>query len=295
MKISFIGLGNMGLPMAKNLLNAQFNVTGSDLSQTALELFQSYGGVIATEQPQIFQDADVIITMLPSSDSVRNFYLGEQGILKSLRTGTLMIDCSSIAASVSREVAEAAHEKGIAMVDAPVSGGILAAQAGSLTFMVGGSTAEFKQAYNVLEAMGKNIFHAGDSGAGQIAKACNNMLLAINMIGSSEALNLAMQHGLDPHIMSNIIQNSSGANWCVEKYNPVPHVLENVPSSKGYSAGFMTDLMLKDLGLSIDAASEVHAHVTLGAMAKEIYTTHSRNGHGKTDFSSIFNLISEKS
>lgn len=293
MNIFFIGLGNMGLPMAKNLIEAQLSVIGSDLSQTALDTFQSYGGLLAKDNAELIQDADVIITMLPSSESVKEFYMGEQGILKSLKQGTLIIDCSSIAASISREVAQVANDLGIDIVDAPVSGGIIAAQAATLTFMVGGTKAQFNQARLVLEKMGKNIFHAGEHGSGQVAKACNNMLLAINMIGTSEALNLAMQHGLDPKVMSEIIQNSSGANWCVEKYNPVPDVLENVPSSHGYTAGFMTDLMLKDLGLSMDAASEVKAPVFLGALAKNIYITHSRNGHGRLDFSSIFNLISK--
>lgn len=293
MNIFFIGLGNMGLPMAKNLIEAQLSVIGSDLSQTALDTFQSYGGLLAKDHAELIQDADVIITMLPSSESVKEFYMGEQGILKSLKQGTLIIDCSSIAASISREVAQVANDLGIDIVDAPVSGGIIAAQAATLTFMVGGTKAQFNQARLILEKMGKNIFHAGEHGSGQVAKACNNMLLAINMIGTSEALNLAMQHGLDPKVMSEIIQNSSGANWCVEKYNPVPDVLENVPSSHGYTAGFMTDLMLKDLGLSMDAASEVKAPVFLGALARNIYITHSRNGHGRLDFSSIFNLISK--
>lgn len=293
MNIFFIGLGNMGLPMAKNLIEAQLSVIGSDLSQTALDTFQSYGGLLAKDHTELIQDADVIITMLPSSESVKEFYMGEQGILKSLKQGTLIIDCSSIAASITREVAQVAHDLGIDIVDAPVSGGIIAAQAATLTFMVGGTKAQFNQARLILEKMGKNIFHAGEHGSGQVAKACNNMLLAINMIGTSEALNLAMQHGLDPKVMSEIIQNSSGANWCIEKYNPVPDVLENVPSSHGYTAGFMTDLMLKDLGLSMDAASEVKAPVFLGALAKNIYITHSRNGHGRLDFSSIFNLISK--
>jgi 3-hydroxyisobutyrate dehydrogenase len=293
MNISFIGLGNMGLPMAKNLIDAQFNVMGSDLSQAALDAFEHYGGIPAKNKQQLIQNADVIITMLPSSESVKNFYIGEQGVLKQLKPGTQVIDCSSIAASVSREVAQVAKDFGIEIVDAPVSGGVIAAQAGTLTFMVGGSEAQFNQAHSILEKMGKSIFHAGESGSGQIAKASNNMLLAINMIGTSEALNLAIQHGLDPRVMSEIIQNSSGANWCVEKYNPVPDVLENVPSSQGYIAGFMTDLMLKDLGLAMQAATEAKSSVLLGTLARNIFTTHSQNGYGKSDFSSVFNLISK--
>ena len=291
MNISFIGLGNMGLPMAKNLLSAQWKVTGLDLSPEAVAAFKSLGGV-AVDHKHVLQDADVVITMLPNSESVRNFYVGDQGILKSLKKGSLIIDCSSIAALTSREVSNFAESMGVDCVDAPVSGGTLAAQAASLTFMVGGSKLQFERAKSILEKMGKNIFHAGEHGAGQIAKASNNMLLAINMIGTSEALNLAMRHGLDPKVMSEIIQNSSGANWCVEKYNPVPDVLENVPSSQGYIAGFMTDLMLKDLGLSLDAASEVDAQVSLGTLAQTIYSKNSQSGHGKTDFSSIFNLVS---
>lgn len=283
----------MGLPMAKNLIDAQFNVMGSDLSQAALDAFEHYGGIPAKNKQRLIQNADVIITMLPSSESVKNFYIGEQGVLKQLKPGTQVIDCSSIAASVSREVAQVAKDFGIEIVDAPVSGGVIAAQAGTLTFMVGGSEAQFNQAHSILEKMGKSIFHAGESGSGQIAKASNNMLLAINMIGTSEALNLAIQHGLDPRVMSEIIQNSSGANWCVEKYNPVPDVLENVPSSQGYIAGFMTDLMLKDLGLAMQAATEAKSSVLLGTLARNIFTTHSQNGYGKSDFSSVFNLISK--
>lgn len=279
--------------MAKNLIDAQFNVMGSDLSQAALDAFEHYGGIPAKNKQQLIQNADVIITMLPSSESVKNFYIGEQGVLKQLKPGTQVIDCSSIAASVSREVAQVAKDFGIEIVDAPVSGGVIAAQAGTLTFMVGGSEAQFNQAHSILEKMGKSIFHAGESGSGQIAKASNNMLLAINMIGTSEALNLAIQHGLDPRVMSEIIQNSSGANWCVEKYNPVPDVLENVPSSQGYIAGFMTDLMLKDLGLAMQAATEAKSSVLLGTLARNIFTTHSQNGYGKSDFSSVFNLISK--
>lgn len=292
MNISFIGLGNMGLPMAKNLLDAKFKVTGSDLSTAALETFKSYGGIVASGE-ELIKDADVIITMLPNSESVKNFYLGKNGILQSLAPEMLIIDCSSIAASVSREVAEAAQKVGVLKIDAPVSGGIMGAHAGTLTFMVGGSEKEFDKAHQVLEKMGKNIFHAGAHGAGQVAKACNNMLLAINMIGTCEALNLAIQHGLDPKIVSTIIQNSSGANWCLEKYNPVPGVLDTAPSSNGYKAGFMTDLMLKDLGLSLEAASEAKSPVFLGALAKNLFNLHSQNGHGKTDCSSIFNLISK--
>lgn len=279
--------------MAKNLIDAQFNVMGSDLSQAALDAFEHYGGIPAKNKQRLIQNADVIITMLPSSESVKNFYIGEQGVLKQLKPGTQVIDCSSIAASVSREVAQVAKDFGIEIVDAPVSGGVIAAQAGTLTFMVGGSEAQFNQAHSILEKMGKSIFHAGESGSGQIAKASNNMLLAINMIGTSEALNLAIQHGLDPRVMSEIIQNSSGANWCVEKYNPVPDVLENVPSSQGYIAGFMTDLMLKDLGLAMQAATEAKSSVLLGTLARNIFTTHSQNGYGKSDFSSVFNLISK--
>ncbi|MHC3124632.1 3-hydroxyisobutyrate dehydrogenase [Acinetobacter sp. GN11] len=295
MNISFIGLGNMGLPMAKNLIEAQFTVTGSDLTQEALVKLKNYGGKVSENLQQSAQNADVVVTMLPNSESIKSLFFGSDGLLGILPPKTLIIDCSSIAASVSREIAIAAEFKGIDIVDAPVSGGILAAKAGTLTFMVGGSEQQFEKAKPILEKMGKKIFHAGNHGAGQIAKACNNMLLAINMIGTSEALNVAIQHGLDPKIISDIIQNSTGGNWCVEKYNPVPNVLENVPSSNNYVAGFMTDLMLKDLGLSIAAASEVNATVLMGELAKNIYSSHSQNGNGKTDFSSIFNFISQTS
>lgn len=289
--ILFIGLGNMGFPMAKNLLDKGIQVIGSDYSEKVMNDFRSLGANTWSNGEKL-PGVDVVITMLPNSSIVKDLYLGETGILKQLKKDSLLIDCSSIDASTTREIAEASKNLGINMVDAPVSGGIMAAQAGTLTFMVGGDTQSYERASAFLEKMGKNIFYAGDHGAGQIAKACNNMLLAINMIGTCEALNLAQLNGLDPKIISQIIQNSSGNNWCVNTYNPIPDVLPNAPSSNGYTAGFMTELMLKDLGLSMNAAAESNATVYMGALAKNIFLQHALQGYGKADFSSVFNLIS---
>lgn len=292
MKIAFIGLGNMGLPMAKNLVKAGFTVTGYDLSGAALQALEAAGGKTADSAAQAAQDAQVVVSMLPAAAHVKSLYLGGgQGLLAQLAPGALIIDSSTISASAAREVAVAARSKGIDMVDAPVSGGTAAAEAGTLTFMVGGDSAQLERARAVLEKMGKNIFHAGDHGAGQTAKVCNNMLLGIIMSGTCEALQLGIANGLDPKVLSEIIGKSSGASWVVNSYNPCPGTLENVPSARGYNGGFATDLMLKDLGLAVEAATDIRASVPLGGLARNMFALHSAAGNGKLDCGSIFNMF----
>jgi 3-hydroxyisobutyrate dehydrogenase len=202
----------------------------------------------------------------------------------------LLIDCSTISPKVSQAVAAAAKSKGFAMIDAPVSGGTAGAQAASLTFMVGGDVADVDRARPLLEKMGKNIFHAGASGSGQTVKVCNNMLLGIQMLGTSEALRLGVANGIDPKVLSDIMSKSSGRNWVLELYNPCPGVMENVPSSRAYAGGFGVDLMLKDLGLATENASDLDANVPLGELSRKLYEEHSKAGNGQLDFSSIFNL-----
>jgi len=294
MKIAFIGLGNMGGPMAMNLLKAGHTLSAFDLSADACKKFGAEGLPIAKSAAETVADAEVVISMLPASAHVEGLFLGsdgQSGLLESIRPGTLVIDSSTIAAATSRKVAQAAAAKGIAMIDAPVSGGTGGAVAGTLTFMVGGETADLERARPVLEKMGANIFHAGAAGAGQTAKICNNMLLGILMIGTSEALALGVANGLDPKVLSEIMRRSSGGNWALEKYNPMPGVMESSPASKNYAGGFGTDLMLKDLGLAQENATAVRAATPLGGLARSLYAAHSLAGNGALDFSSVLKLL----
>jgi 3-hydroxyisobutyrate dehydrogenase len=299
MKIAFIGLGHMGGPMALNLRKAGFAVKAFDLSDEACKKYAAEGLAIAASAAESVADADVVISMLPASAHVEGLFLGsgggKPGLLDSIRAGTLVIDSSTIAAATSRKVADAAAAKGIAMIDAPVSGGTGGAIAGTLTFMVGGEADDLERARPVLEKMGANIFHAGGVGAGQTAKICNNMLLGILMIGTSEALALGVANGLDPKVLSEIMRRSSGGNWALEKYNPMPGVMETAPASKNYAGGFGTDLMLKDLGLAQENATAVRAATPLGGLARSLYAAHSLAGHGALDFSSVLKLLQKAS
>ena len=289
-KIVFIGLGNMGLPMAQNLARAGHAVTGFDLMPASVQQFVAGGGLSAGDQAAAIAAADVVITMLPASRHVQGAYLGDTGILAQAKAGALLIDCSTIAPEVSREVAAAATAKGLRMIDAPVSGGTAGAAGGTLTFMVGGAEADLASARPYLEQMGKNIFHAGPGGSGQTVKICNNMLLGILMIGTSEAIRLGVANGLDPKVVSDVMAKSSGRNWTLEVYNPCPGVAENVPAARGYTGGFGVDLMLKDLGLAVESAGASGASVPLGELARQLYDLHSKSGAGGLDFSSIYKL-----
>ena len=286
--IGFIGLGNMGGPMANNLLKAGYSVKGFDLVPAALENFASNGGQVCTNAKDVTVNVDVLISMLPASVHVENLYLDpESGILKHIQPQTLVIDCSTIAPASTRKVSLAAGELAINMIDAPVSGGVGGAVAGSLTFIVGGSKPAFDIALSVLQDMGKNIFHAGEAGAGQVAKICNNMLLSILMSGTAEALQLGVDNGLDPSVLSEIMQKSSGGNWALEVYNPYPGVMDGVPASNNYEGGFLVDLMIKDLGLAMEAGLDKGASTPLGSLARNLYINHAKKGNGRKDFSSI--------
>ena len=289
--IAFIGLGNMGGPMALNLLQAGFGLTVFDLSPSALQTAQAAGAKLAGSAVEAAAGADIIVSMLPASAHVEDLYLGSGGVLQVVKPGTLIVDCSTIAPQTAKTVYQAAQAAGCAMIDAPVSGGTAGAAAGTLTFIVGGESDALERARPLLEKMGKNIFHAGDQGAGQVAKICNNMLLAIHMIGTAEALNLGTSMGLDAKVLSEIINKSSGRNWSSELYNPFPGAMENVPASRGYSGGFGVDLMLKDLGLAQEAALHAKAATPLGALARNLYHLHSLAGNGRLDFSSILQLL----
>ena len=294
MKVAFIGLGNMGLPMALNLLRAGYSVTGFDLVQSQIDAFSAAGGLPEKSAALAVNDADIMISMLPASRHVESLYLGDAGILAHANPHTLLIDCSTISPKVAQDVAKAAKAKGFAMMDAPVSGGTAGAQAATLTFMVGSDAKDLERARPLLEKMGKNIFHAGGNGSGQTVKVCNNMLLGIQMLGTSEALRLGIANGMDPKILSGIMTKSSGRNWALELYNPCPNVMENVPSSKNYAGGFGVDLMLKDLGLAVENAHDLNASTPLGELAHQLYELHSKAGNGALDFSSVFNLTKVK-
>jgi len=245
-QIGFIGLGNMGLPMAQNLMKAGHGVIGFDIEKSAGERFGSAGGVAATAIDVACAGAEVVITMLPSGRDVRDVYLAQGGVLASAPNGTLLIDCSTIDVESARAVAAAAAVNELAMVDAPVSGGVAGAQAGTLTFMVGGSEQALERARPVLAQMGKTIVHAGSSGTGQAAKICNNMILGVSMIAVSEAFLLAEKLGLDAQRLFEIVSQSSGQCWSLTNYCPVPGPVPASPANRDYQAGFTAAMMLKD-------------------------------------------------
>ncbi|MCA0914705.1 3-hydroxyisobutyrate dehydrogenase [Marinobacter nauticus] len=289
-KITFIGLGNMGAPMAANLLKAGHDVTVFDLSKPAVEALVAEGARTADSGKAAAEGAECVITMLPAGKHVEAVYLGDDGLLAALPAGTLVIDSSTIAPETARNVAEQAAERELAFIDAPVSGGVGGAKAGTLTFICGGDASTFEQAKPILEGMGKNIFHAGPHGAGQVAKICNNMLLAILMAGTSEALALGAKNGLDPAVLSEIMKQSSGGNWALNVYNPWPGVMEGVPASREYQGGFLVNLMAKDLGLAFDNAVTNQASIPMGSLARNLFQLHAGQGNGELDFSSILRL-----
>jgi 3-hydroxyisobutyrate dehydrogenase len=287
MKIGFVGLGNMGNPMVRNLLKHGHTLRVYDVVPDLLRKVTDLGCEAATSAADASRGVEAFITMLPSSPHVRSVYLGEYGVMKAVAAGTPLIDCSTIDPLTSRDVAMDALAKGCPMVDAPVSGGVGGAEAGTLTFMVGGEAKGFERAKPILQAMGKNIVHCGGAGNGQVAKICNNMMLAIEMIATSEGMTLAAKLGMDPKVFASIVNTSSGRCWSSDTYNPYPGVLENVPASRGYAGGFGADLMLKDLTLVTDAARSAKQPVMLGALAQQIYQKHSNDGNGGKDFSSV--------
>jgi 3-hydroxyisobutyrate dehydrogenase len=291
MKIAFIGLGNMGGPMARNLLKAGHALTVFDVVQRNVETLTAAGATAASSAKHAAGQGELVITMLPSSPHVKSVYLGEEGIFAEVSAGIPLIDSSTIDPHTAREVAAAASTHGNPMADAPVSGGTGGAEAGTLTFMVGADPALFEKIKPVLAHMGKNIVHCGSAGTGQVAKICNNMLLGISMIGVAEAMNLGAALGIEPKVLAGIINTSSGRCWSSDTYNPYPGVMDNVPAARGYTGGFGTDLMLKDLGLAADAAKQARQPVAMGATAQQLYQLWSAQGGGAKDFSSIINLL----
>jgi len=293
-RFGFLGLGNMGMPMARNLAKAGNDIAGFDVVEAARKAAAAEGFAVAEAATGVLAGVDAVVTMLPAGEHVRAVYLGSDGLLAQAQKGTLFIDCSTIDVATSRDVHAAATEAGHAMVDAPVSGGVAGAEAGTLTFMVGGSPAAFKKAKPLLDIMGRNIVHAGGPGNGQAAKICNNMILGISMIAVSEAFALGQKLGLDPKVLFDISSKASGSCWAMLNHNPVPGIVETSAANRNYRPGFAAAMMHKDLKLSQAAASYVGAATPLGAEAAALYTLFVNAGHGRLDYTAIIKMIEGK-
>ena len=293
-EITFIGLGNMGLPMAMNLLKNGHSVTGFDLAEDQVKILTNAGGKSTSDINKTIQTSDAVITMLPSGKIVKSIFLGDNGIINNAPKNLLLIDSSTIDVETAREVSKEAISKNLRIVDAPVSGGVGGAQAGTLTFMVGGEKESFDSAKEFLDLMGGNIIYAGLSGNGQAAKICNNMLLGISMIGTAEAFNLAENLGLDAQTFFDISSTASGQCWSMTSYCPVPGPVPSSPANNDYKPGFSSALMLKDLRLSQEAASMTTSATPLGANATSIYEEIENLGQANIDFSGVIKLLQNK-
>jgi 3-hydroxyisobutyrate dehydrogenase len=287
--VAFIGLGNMGSGMAANLVKAGREVRAFDLSQTALARAVTDGAKAVSSAAEAAQGAAAIVTMLPAGKHVKTVYEGE--IFAHAPKDAILMDCSTIDVATAKAVGAAAAGQGLTMVDAPVSGGIAAAAGGTLTFMVGGTEAAFASAEPYLKQMGKAVIRAGESGAGQAAKICNNMLLAVGMIGTCEAFVLAEKLGLDAQTFFDISSKASGQSWSMTSYCPVPGPVPTAPSNRDYEGGFAAALMLKDLKLALEAAQGVEASVPMGAQAEAMYQMFAGLGGAGKDFSAIIKLL----
>jgi 3-hydroxyisobutyrate dehydrogenase len=289
--IGFIGLGNMGAPMAANLVKAGHQVNGFDVVASAARTLAENGGRAAASAPEAASAGDIVVTMLPAGPQVRQVYLGREGVIARARKDALLIDCSTIDVETARAVASAAADMGFHMLDAPVSGGVIGAEAATLTFMVGGEAGAFARGEPILKAMGRNIIHAGPSGAGQTAKICNNMMLAVSMIGVCEGFALAEKLGLSSQTLFDICSTSTSQCWAMTGYCPVPGPVPAAPSNRGYAAGFTAANMLKDLRLAQQAAGATAAATPLGAAAANLYQLFVDTGAGGLDFSGIMEFL----
>jgi 3-hydroxyisobutyrate dehydrogenase len=289
MKIAFIGLGNMGGGMAANLVKAGHQVNAFDLSADALARAKEQGCTPCTTVREAVQGVDAVVSMLPNGKIVENVYTSD--VIAGAPNTALLLDCSTIDVETARRVFGAAREAGYAMVDAPVSGGIAAANGGTLTFMVGGQQSAFERAEPILAAMGKAVIHAGEAGAGQAAKICNNMILGATMIATCEAFVMAKKLGLDPQTFYDISSKASGQSWSMTSYCPLPGVGPQSPADNDYQGGFATNLMLKDLLLAMEAAEQANAAVPMGARAAELYKKFAESGKGQVDFSGIIQTL----
>jgi 3-hydroxyisobutyrate dehydrogenase len=290
-EIGFIGLGNMGGPMAANLVKAGHSVKGYDIGADALKTAEKNGIKVVGSVEEAAQGVETVITMLPAGEHVREVYTGEGGVLSVTREGAHLIDCSTIDVASARAVHEAAEDEGLEMLDAPVSGGVAGAEAGQLTFMVGGSEAAFNAAKPLFDIMGKAAVHAGPAGNGQVAKACNNMILGISMLAISEAFTLAEKQGLDPQKLFDISSQASGMCWAMLNHNPVPGIVETAASNRDYKPGFAAGMMLKDLRLAQDAALNAGCATPMGAEAAALYTIFCNSGYADKDYSGVYKML----
>lgn len=290
-KIGFIGLGHMGRPMASNLKKAGFDLWVYDLMPGPVKALEAEGARVGRSVLELAREVDAVITMLQTDDQVSKVCGGGEGVFAHLRPGALYLDCSTISVMGSRALHQEAKARRIDMVDAPVSGGVMGAKAGTLTFMVGGEPHAFERARPLLEKMGKNIIHAGQAGNGQVAKACNNMILGISMIAVSEGFSLAESLGLDAKTFFKIASTASGQCWSMTSYCPVPGLVESAPSNRDYQPGFTAAMMLKDLKLSQEAAQSTAQVTPLGEAAMQLYAQFVGQGHGELDFSGIIKML----
>jgi 3-hydroxyisobutyrate dehydrogenase len=293
-KIGFIGLGNMGAPMAANLLKAGHQVTGFDIVPAACDKLAAAGGRVAASAAQAAEGAEFVITMLPAGPDVRGVWLGNGALLANAPKGALLIDCSTIDVATARDVSAAATAAGFDMLDAPVSGGVAGAEAATLTFMVGGAAHAFARAEPLLQKMGRTIVHAGPSGNGQAAKICNNMMLGATMIAVCEGFALAEKLGLSQQTLFDICSKSSAQSWAMTSYCPVPGPVANSPANRDYAPGFTAAMMLKDLRLAQQAAGATAAVTPLGAAAANLFQMCVDAGEGPRDFSAIYRFLRKR-
>jgi 3-hydroxyisobutyrate dehydrogenase len=291
MKIGFIGTGTMGQPMLANLVKKGFAVTAFDLVPAALEAAVRLGAERAGYAGEAAANCELVITMLPSSANVEAVYLGSGGIAENAAPGRLCVDMSTIDPGTSQRVAARLKERGIRFLDAPVSGGVGGATAGTLAIMVGGDAGDLEEAGPALAAMGSNIIHVGHIGAGEVAKLCNNLISGSALIAVAEAFRIGEAFGVDPQILTSVIAKSSGATWVMEHMHPVPGIVDTAASSRQYAPGFMTDLMAKDLALAVNAAREKRVPVVVAPAAQQLYRLASSHGLGREDFSSIYKFL----
>jgi len=294
-QISFIGVGNMGNPMAKNLMNAGKKVKVFDISKKMIEKAKKNNlEVVENLDDLITKETNIVITMLPEGKNSEDVYLGENGIINKVSKNCLIIDCSTIDIQTSIEIGKKATSLGIKMIDAPVSGGVMGAKRATLNIMVGGTKESFELALPILKIMGKNIFHAGEIGCGNGAKICNNMSLGITMIAASESLMLAKRLNIDIKKVHEIMKNASGNSWPISVYPPVPGLIDGTPSNNKYKAGFSSAMMAKDLKLANEASKTVNANTPLGKKALEIFSKFCESGNSEADFSAISKLIGDE-
>ena len=289
--IAFVGLGNMGLPMVANLVKAGYRVHAADVRREAVEAAVVHGALAAESAAAATGRADVVVTMVPNSPEVEVAYLGPGGVLEGARPGQIAIDMSTIDPATTRKVGARLESAGVRMLDAPVSGGVPGAVAGTLTIMVGGDPAVVAEARPILGVMGRNVVHVGPLGSGEVAKICNNLLAGVSMIAAAEAFTIGTRAGVDPKILHDVIRTSSGNCWAIEHNCPVPGLVPKSASNRDFTAGFMTDLMAKDLSLARAAARDLGVPCFTGALAHDLYMLASRHGLGRKDFSSVIQLL----